>query len=66
MPGANQPASDKADSRIAPKAGKTSAYPIADAALQKAGDLKAGSLKATAKGTARNKMSPKQRASSRG
>jgi len=57
---------DKAVKKIATKAGKKAAWPIAVAALQKAGDLKAGSLKATAKGTARNKMSPAQRAKSRG
>jgi hypothetical protein len=43
-----------------------SAYPIAVAALQRAGDLKAGSLKPTAKGTARNKMTAAQRAKTRG
>ena len=33
-----------------------SAWPIAVAAMQKAGNLKAGSLKATKQGVARNKM----------
>ena len=38
-----------------------SAWPIAVASLQKAGDLKQGSVKPTAKGTARGKMTQKQR-----
>jgi hypothetical protein len=41
------------------------AWPIAVASLQKARDLKPGSLKPTAKGTARAKMTQKQRAVSR-
>ena len=41
------------------------AYPIAVAALQKAGDLKAGSLKVTKKGSARGQMTSKQRAAAR-
>jgi hypothetical protein len=38
-----------------------SAWPIAVASLQKAGDLKKGSLKATPKGTKRGAMTQKQR-----
>lgn len=38
-----------------------SAWPIAVASLQKAGDLKKGSVKATPKGTARGAMSRAQR-----
>ena len=57
---------DKAVKKIAPKAGAKAAWPIAVAALQKAGDLKAGSLKPTAKGAARNKMTAAQRAATRG
>lgn len=38
-----------------------SAWPIAVASLQKAGDIKSGSLKATAKGKARGAMSRAQR-----
>jgi hypothetical protein len=41
------------------------AWPIAVASLQKAGDLKAGSVKPTAKGTARAKITQKQRAATR-
>lgn len=53
---------DKAVSRIAARgASAKSAWPIAVASLQKAGDLKKGSVKATAKGTARNQMSRAQR-----
>jgi hypothetical protein len=43
----------------------SSAYPIAVASLQRAGDLKPGSLAATAKGTKRGTMSAKQRAATR-
>ena len=43
----------------------SSAYPIAVASLQKAGDLKKGSLAATAKGTKRGAMTAKQRAATR-
>ena len=57
---------DKAVRKIAPKAGKKAAWPIAVAALQKAGDLKAGTVKPTQKGVKRNAMTPKQRAASRG
>jgi len=63
MPG-NKPTSllDKAVSRIQSRGvAKSSAYPMAVAALQKAGDLKVGTLKPTAKGSARNKMTPAQR-----
>ena len=53
---------DKAVSRIAARGvKKSSAYPIAVATLQRAGDLKKGTLAATAKGVARNKMSQAQR-----
>ncbi len=53
---------DKAVSRIAARGVPTkSAWPIAVASLQKAGDLKSGSVKPTAKGTARGKMTQKQR-----
>ena len=38
-----------------------SAWPIAVASLQRSGSLKPGSLKATAQGVARNKMSRAQR-----
>ena len=44
---------------------KSAAWPIAVAALQKSGSLKPGSLKPTAKGVARNKMTQKQHAASR-
>ena len=58
---------DKAVSKIAKRGVKTSsAWPIAVASLQKAGDLKSGSVKPTEKGVARNKMSQKQRAATRG
>jgi hypothetical protein len=53
---------DKAVKRIAARgASAKSAWPIAVASLQKAGDLKKGSLKATPKGTKRGQMSQKQR-----
>lgn len=49
---------DKAVKRIASRGVPAkSAWPIAVASLQKAGDLKPGSVKPTAKGVARNKMS---------
>lgn len=58
---------DKAVSRITARGAKPSAaWPIAVASLQKAGDLKPGSVKPTEKGIARNKMSQKQRAATRG
>lgn len=45
---------------------KTSqAYAIGTASLQKAGDLKKGSNKATVKGTRRGNMTPAQRAKTR-
>lgn len=44
---------------------KSQAYAIATASLQKAGDLKPGTQKATSKGTKRGKMTPAQRAKSR-
>jgi hypothetical protein len=57
---------DRAVSRIKARGVKeSSAYPIAVASLQKAGDLKKGSLAATAKGTKRGAMSAKQRAATR-
>ena len=57
---------DKTVSRIKARGVKaSSAYPIAVAALQKAGDLKPGSVKPTKQGTARNKMSRKQREATR-
>jgi hypothetical protein len=53
---------DKAVQRIRQRgASAKSAWPIAVASLQKAGDLKPGSVKATSKGTKRGKMSQKQR-----
>lgn len=53
---------DKAVNQIKQRGVATNAaWPIAVAALQKAGNLKAGSLKATKQGTARNKMSRAQR-----
>ncbi len=57
---------DKAVSKIrASGVSKDSAYPIAVASLQKAGDLKKGSLAATAKGTKRGAITAKQRAATR-
>ena len=57
---------DKAVSRIKAQGAKeSSAYPIAVASLQRGGDLKKGSLAATAKGTKRGAMSAKQRAATR-
>lgn len=44
---------------------KASAYAIATAGLQKAGDLKPGSTQATAKGTKRGLMTPAARAKDR-
>jgi hypothetical protein len=56
------PILDKAVSRIKARgANGSSAWPIAVAALQKAGDLKKGTLKATKQGTARGKMTQAQR-----
>jgi hypothetical protein len=56
------PILDKAVSRIKARGVKSSsAYPIAVASLQKAGDLRQGSLKATKQGTARGKMTQAQR-----
>ena len=58
---------DKAVSRIASRGvPKSSAYPIAVAALQKAGDLKKGHLTATRKGAKRGAMTAAQRAATRG
>jgi hypothetical protein len=57
---------DKAVSKIRARGVKeSSAYPIAVASLQRAGDLKKGSLAATAKGTKRGAMTAKQRAATR-
>jgi hypothetical protein len=57
---------DRAVSRIKARGvNESSAYPIAVASLQKAGDLKAGSLKPTKKGVARAAMTAKQRAATR-
>ena len=44
---------------------KSSAFAIATSALQKSGNLKKGTQKATAKGARRGKMSPGQRAKDR-
>lgn len=44
---------------------KQAAFAIATSSLQKAGDLKPGSRKATAKGLKRGSMSPSQRAKNR-
>jgi hypothetical protein len=44
---------------------KSSAYPIAVAALQKAGDLKQGHLSATKKGARRGAMTAAERAATR-
>mgnify|MGYP001549272914 CR=1 FL=1 len=44
---------------------KSSAFAIATHALQKAGDLRPGSTKATPKGAKRGKMTPGQRANDR-
>jgi hypothetical protein len=44
---------------------KSSAYAIATSALQKSGNLKKGSQKATSKGARRGAMTPEQRKKSR-
>lgn len=44
---------------------KSSAYAIATSALQKSGNLKPGTQKATSKGTERGAMSPSERAKDR-
>jgi hypothetical protein len=44
---------------------KDAAFAIATAALQRSGNLKKGTNKATAKGTRRGKMTPSQRAKDR-
>jgi 3-oxoacyl-[acyl-carrier-protein] synthase III len=57
---------DKAVTRLKQRGVKaSSAYPIAVASLQRAGDLKKGTLAATAKGVKRGAMSAKQRAATR-
>lgn len=58
---------DKAVKKIRAKgASKSSAFAIATSALQKAGDLKKGSNKPTAKGVKRGTMTAAQRAATRG
>jgi len=53
---------DKAVSRIKQRGVPTkSAWPMAVSSLQKAGDLKSGSLKATKQGVQRNQMTRAQR-----
>jgi hypothetical protein len=53
---------DKAVTRIKARGvAAKSAWPIAVASLQKAGDLKSGTVKATKQGTARNAMTRAQR-----
>jgi hypothetical protein len=53
---------DKAVARIKGRGvAAKSAWPIAVASLQKAGDLKSGTVKATKQGTARNAMTRAQR-----
>lgn len=53
---------DKAVDRIKARGVKSeNAWPIAVSAMQKAGNLQKGSLKATKQGTARNKMTRAQR-----
>ena len=53
---------DKAVNRIKGRGVPTkNAWPMAVASLQKAGDLKPGSVKATPKGVARNQMTRAQR-----
>jgi len=53
---------DKAVARIKQRGVKeSSAWPIAVASQQKAGNLQKGTLKATVKGVARNAMSQAQR-----
>lgn len=44
---------------------KSSAYAIATSTLQKSGNLKKGTTKATAKGTRRGNMTPSERAKDR-
>jgi hypothetical protein len=57
---------DKAVDRIISRGvKKSSAYPIAVAALQKSGSLKQGTVKPTAKGVKRNQMSRKEREATR-
>jgi len=58
MPGLLDKAVKRIQARGVPA---SSAYPIAVSSLQKAGDLKAGSLKATKQGVARNQMTRAQR-----
>jgi hypothetical protein len=53
---------DKAVSRIKSRGVPSkSAWPIAVASLQKAGDIRKGTLKVTAKGTKRGEMSRSER-----
>lgn len=62
MPGLLDKAVDKISSRGVKK---SSAYPIAVAALQKSGSLKQGSVKPTKQGIKRNQMSRSQREATR-
>ena len=62
MPKILDKAVQKIEARGAPK---SSAYPIAVASLQKAGDIKKGHLTATKKGAARGAMSAAERADTR-
>lgn len=57
---------DKAVDRIKARGVKTNAaWPIAVSSLQRAGDLKPGSLQLTAKGKKRQAMTPAERAKTR-
>ena len=57
---------DKAVKKIRQRGvAKSSAYPIAVAALQKAGDIKKGHLTATKKGASRGAMTAAERAATR-
>jgi hypothetical protein len=57
---------DKAVQKIKARgASESSAYAIATSALQKAGDLKKGTQKATSKGTKRGQMSAAERQATR-
>jgi hypothetical protein len=57
---------DKAVARVKATGQPTkAAWPIAVAAMQKAGNLKPGSLNPTKQGVKRNQMTPSQRAATR-
>jgi hypothetical protein len=58
MPGLLDKSVSRIQSRGVPK---SSAWPIAVSAMQKAGNLKAGSVKPTKQGVQRNKMTRAQR-----